>query len=398
MRAWRSLDRHGRQVFLALLGAAFLVGTGFGAIFAVLPLMVVGRGNTVATVAWMAGAYVVGTWAVQYPMGALADRIGRRPLLVAATAAHGLLGFVYVLPLGAPLLVLLRLGQGVANSGLGPSERALVADLVPDRHRAEAYGALSSADLAGFLAGPLIGGAIASVTRYEWVFVLQGLLGLAAALALHLLARDLPRPAPAAPRPPGARAGHWIGRDLVGLAILAAAGTYIYGMYDTVWVLFMHDLRASTLQIGLSFTLFGLPALLLATLGGRLGDTYGRRAPLVLGGLLTGVIAALYPFLPSISSILLLGVVEGSVLALVRPNQVALVAASAPAGMAARAQALVGSFSTLGVLPAAALSGWLYPVDRHLPFLAGAAWVMGAYLLGGLCLYWPRRAPAAAAA
>src|SRR5438105_2036454 len=102
---WRSLDPVGRRAFSALLFAAMIEHTGFGAVFPVLPLLVTGRGFSVGVMAAMAGAYIIAGFSFQYPLAYLADRFGRRRVLAIAVLGNAALAFLFVLHLPAALLI-----------------------------------------------------------------------------------------------------------------------------------------------------------------------------------------------------------------------------------------------------------------------------------------------------
>ena len=384
MQIWRDLDGDRRRAFAALMVAMAVSSMGFGAIFPVLPLLVTGRGDGVGTLAAMASAYIVSSFAFQYPMAALADRFGHRRVLAIAVLANAPLALFYVLHLSPVLLVAVRVLQGLANGAAEPAARALVSDLVPDARRGEAFGALASADMVGILVGPLLGGGIAAVLPLEYVFILQGGLCLVAGVAFVVVSRgagDLQQVAAAAEGPLAGLRG-LLTVDLVGLGILAAAGSYLFGMYDTVWVLFMQRIGADTAMTGFSITIFAVPLLFLSAPAGRLGDRFGRRGLAITGTLGMGLIAGLYPILPGIPWVLAMGVIEGSVFALVRPNLYALIAATAPAGMEARTQAAAGVMGIAGNLIAPALAAFFWARDYHLAFYSGSGIVLGLTALG----------------
>jgi MFS family permease len=349
---YRNLDAAPRRAVSALLVTTAIESTGFGAIFPVLPLLITGRGDGVGTVAAMAAAYILASFTFQYPMAYVADRFGRRRLIVIAVFGHGLLALLYLFHLSPPLLVAVRFLQGLANGGVGPAGRAMIGDLVPDKHRGEAFGAVASADMFGILGGPLLGGGIAAIAPLEYVFIAQTALAVLAGGLFVFLTRGLPpeHPVAAASRNPLAGLRTILTVDLVGLGILAAAGRFLYGLYDTVWVLFMKKLGAGPLMTGFSLTVFAIPLFIFSSAGGRLGDRFGRRLPLVIGTFGIGLTAVSYPLLPGVFWVLVVGVVEGILFTLVRPNLFALVAAAAPPGMAARAQAAVGVLGVVGDL------------------------------------------------
>ena len=392
MQLWRSLDPGPRRAFVALLLAVVLSSAGFGAIFPILPLLVTGRGSGVEIVAIMAAAFIITSFAVQYPMAALADRFGRRRVLSLALLLNAGAALLYLVHGGPPLLVFARVLQGLADGAAEPAARGLVSNLVPDERRGEAFGALGSAQMLGILIGPLFGGGIASVFPLEYVFILQAAVSLAAGVGFLVLTGRIPRHEhdAEADRPPlfgGLRRLATL--DMVGLGLLVAAGTYLFGFYDTVWVLFMQKLGAGAALTGLSITVFAVPLLVLSPLAGRLGDRYGRRRPAVLCTLAVGVIAAAYPLMPGIASVFALGAVEGIMFAFIDANLYALIAATAPEGMESRAQAAAGVVGIAGTMVAPALAAFLWNRDYHLAFYTGAAFVLVLGLAGAFIVLRP---------
>lgn len=133
--------------------------------------------------------------------GRLADRLGRKAMVLRATfggvVVVGAMGLV-----GSPLpLLLLRLLQGAAT-GTVSAANTLVAVTVPQNRLGFSLGLMQTAVLAGAAGGPLIGGLLADRLGYRAAFgVTAGLLVVAALLVLFG-AREGQRPAP---RPRGER-------------------------------------------------------------------------------------------------------------------------------------------------------------------------------------------------
>lgn len=89
--------------------------------------------------------------------GALSDRIGVRPVIVA-----GLLGFAAFSMVGALVpgmvgLVVVRFGQGAAASAFSPASSAAVARLADDASRGRYFGRYGSWKSLGYALGPLLG-------------------------------------------------------------------------------------------------------------------------------------------------------------------------------------------------------------------------------------------------
>src|SRR5205085_1847953 len=133
--------------------------------------------------------------------GALADRYGRRSMLIRAmiggAVTVGLMGFAR----GPVDLVVLRFLQG-AGSGTVAAATALVATGTPRQRVGWALGVLTSSVAVGSALGPLVGGLAASVLGVRAIFWAGGLLLGAATVPVVLLVREAPGPPRAAAQAP----------------------------------------------------------------------------------------------------------------------------------------------------------------------------------------------------
>ena len=178
---------------------------------------------------------VVGGW--------LADRVGRRPLVIVTSglgaARMGALAFANSLP---PAVVLLLVGDLVINAW-EPGIGALIADLMPPERLIEGYGLRRAAGSAGWMIGPALGGVAASQS-WDLLFVCSaGGLALATVLAAFVL----PHGASAAVRAVKDRPSPWTAiRDLRFLAFVGALTviTTLLGWYEAVVPLYLQDVRA----------------------------------------------------------------------------------------------------------------------------------------------------------
>jgi MFS family permease len=103
------------------------------------------------------------TEAVSRPaLGALGDRIGRKPLMVAAPAITAVTSYVTILvggPLVVPILVGLRALDGLGSSALWMNAFASIGDIVGEKHRSAAMSVLNVTYMGGMALGFLLGGA-----------------------------------------------------------------------------------------------------------------------------------------------------------------------------------------------------------------------------------------------
>ncbi len=137
---------------------------GFGIIMPVLPRLIetVGHMSLAEAAkmgAWMFAAYAVAQFAFGPLMGNLADRFGRRPLLLIAVAG---LGFDYLIHALAPTLGWLFVGRILAGL-CGASwviANAYITDVTHPDERGKYFGMLGAAFGLGFILGPAIGGVL----------------------------------------------------------------------------------------------------------------------------------------------------------------------------------------------------------------------------------------------
>ncbi|MGI8610194.1 MAG: MFS transporter [Candidatus Dormibacteria bacterium] len=361
----------------ALVAGVFMVETGVFAVVPVLPLYLRDRGVGFGTVGLIVGAQFVVSFVLQYPMGKLADRFGRRRFLIAGALIFAIANGAFVVQLGVPAMFLLRGAQGLGVALFLPAASALVADLSGPDRRGRAYGWLQAARIGGLTAGPAIGGLVAVTGRVR-VFELTALLELSAAVVLALTvpahvshhrddktgeARDLDAESALRRRQR---------LTFIGVAAVMAGFTFLFGSYSTVWPLFMRGMGASDATVGLSFTLFGLPLLVVTPLAGWAADHFDRRRLALLGFAGGGVCAPLYPLVHSIPLVLAIGVVEASMLAFTDPAIGALVMEDVAPGRRAGVQGGVFAVQSFAEAAGALSGGFLFGLGAGVPFFVGA--------------------------
>lgn len=132
---------------------------------------------------------------LQYPFGALSDRIGRVVPIVAGSAGFG--GAILAVGL-APTVLSAAAGMvlvGVLGALVAPATMALVTDLVEPGERGAAMGGFNIFGSLGFLGGIVVGGSLAARYDYFAAFVVAGGLEiLIAVISLPVLLRVAPDP------------------------------------------------------------------------------------------------------------------------------------------------------------------------------------------------------------
>jgi MFS family permease len=148
--------------------------------------------------------------------------------------------------------------------------------------------------------------------------------------------------------------------NLLSLCIFILALMFAIGTTTPIVPLYASSLGASWTDIGLLGTSWGITLMLLAFVGGRLSDRYGRKPLLVASGALSVVAAFLYLASSTVLQVILIRIIEGAAWALFWPTVEALATeivepavagraigiATATYGIAFAASALVGGYVT----------------------------------------------------
>jgi MFS family permease len=319
---------------------------------------------------------------IRYPAGWAADRFGTRAVLIGAMLATAALFLAYLLPLPVAAFVFVRLLHGAAQGAYWPAANGLLAEITPAGARGRAFGYMQATNMAGMLIGPAVGGFIA---LFNLGIVFAGAAVLSALTIVALASLPNVRAQPNIEMP--ARALN-IARLLLPLLLLGAGTSYMIGVFDTIWSLYLTYRGATTFAVGLSFVAFALPAMLLSGHAGSLGDRFGPRRIIVLALICTAFFAGLYPFISSVPWLIGLGLIEGMFTISGMPSTIAEVSRIAEAGQYARTQAVYQTVQTAVQIVGALAGGALFTLSPTYAFVS----ITGVCLLGAFTAFVSRAA------
>lgn len=181
-----------RRNLIVLWGCTFIAGIAFSEIMPFMSLYVSELGHfTKAEVSFYSGLVYAATFlvtAIVSPLwGALADRKGRKIMLIRASFGMAVAMFLMGLVSNVWQLLALRALQGLF-SGFISNAQALIATQTPRDHSGQALGTLVTGSTSGMLMGPIIGGALAEVFSIrDTFFITAALLALAGVLSATLV-------------------------------------------------------------------------------------------------------------------------------------------------------------------------------------------------------------------
>lgn len=363
-----SLRTH--RVFLTLCLLILVNQLGFGLITPVLPLYADSFGLGPSMIGVVIGVYGLARFAVNLPAGRLAERIGRRPVLIGGTIITAVSAALMATAQNLPQLLLYRVLGGAGAATVLVAGQIMVTDLSTPSNRARLSSVYQGFFLIGVGLGPLPGGVLADALGLRVPFIVYSLCaGLACLWATLTLAETWPATA-AVVRPleepaPGAAVRSIV--FSVGF-VLVSAVTFVQffartgALFNVVPLMGRERLGLSPAQIGLALTLVNV--LNIATLyhSGALSDRFGRKPVIwpstVISGLSLLAFAWSGGYLAFIGSALLWGLASG----ISGPSPGAYIADLAPAAQRGRLIGIYRTCADAGYVVGPLLLGWLVGV------------------------------------
>ncbi len=330
----------GWQRMLWILALAQLLSSvGFSMIFPFLPNYVesLGAVSGISIAFWTGAVFSAQaiTMSIASPLwGAVADRFGRKPMLVRALLGGALVVTLMGFVTNAEQLVLLRAIQGIV-SGTVSAGNALVASLAPRNRMGYAMSVLQTASWGGIALGPVIGGILADQYGYASSFVITGILLFIGGVLVIIGVKEEFTPVAKSARQ--SILGGWrklLAKTGMGTTFVARFTSSLgRGLLVPILPLFIPLIMASStgvstftgLVIGVSSATGTVSSLLL----GGLGDRMGHKRILLIAGVLSAVSYLAMAFVTESWQLLLLNALSGFATGGLMPALSALIASYA---------------------------------------------------------------------
>ena len=184
-----------------------------------------------------AGVEALGVSAMAYALtstftapfiGMLADRYGRRPIILFSLAGYILAFSGYLFATSAWEVILLRGLAGVFTAGLLPAMMSIVGDLAPKNRRAQWIGIVNGGAAAGWILGPILGGMLYDRYGYVVPFATSIMMTVGALLLAALLIPETHKPA-AASQPTAPRLEARLARAACQAKFISAPAHHLWG-------------------------------------------------------------------------------------------------------------------------------------------------------------------------
>ncbi len=381
-----------RRNLVALWFAEFTAIFGFSFAFPFLPLFLRELGvrdpGQLAIYTGITGGASGLALAIMSPIwGILADRYGRKAMLVRAMILGGITVGLLGLARGPIDLIVLRLLQG-GTSGTVAAATALVATGTPRGRVGWALGVLSSSVAVGGALGPSVGGLAASVFGLRALFVAGGVLLLVAAIPVVIVVTEAPLVRRDGPRLSLAETLRRVGAGTVAaIATLVACQALLQSSFSgfqplVVLRLLEHVSSGVAAVTGLAFAASGLASALAAIFYAGVARRLGYRGLAVLCALLLAGAQALTGFGPTVPLIVLGAALGGAFYGALGPSLSAMIGLETPAEAQARVFGFSSSAVAVGFAAGPLGGGLLASRTGPGPAIGGAALV--AVILAGV--------------
>lgn len=330
--------------------------------------------------------------------GALSDRFGRRPVILASNLALGLDFIVMAVAQTLPILFIGRIISGIASASISTAN-AYIADVTPKEKRAAAYGLMGAAFGIGFIFGPALGGFLGGWSVRAPFWVAAGLALTNFLYGFFILPESLPRERRSKrfdfreANPLGALRMLRRYPQVFALSIVFFLAALAQFSLNSTFVLYS-DYRFSwgPQEVGYTLALVGLcSAIVQAGLVRRVVPMFGERR-VMLAGLAFGVCGFLTLGFAAISTLFLLGIPLLALAGLGGPTTQSIITRQVDPGEQGRLQGAITSLGSLATVFGPFIFSQIFAffispgTPVHLP---GAAFILSAILLAlGFVLGW----------
>lgn len=318
-----------RKNLYALWLAQFLSACAFGLILPFLPFFVRELGITeLNELKKWSGIVVAAPYTVAIffsPMwGTLGDRYGRKPMILRAMGALFIVHFLIGLVQNVHQLILLRIIQGTI-AGFAAPGTALMASSAPQEKTGMTLGTLHSSLVSGMVIGPMLGGILADLFGYRYVFFITSALFLVSTIIVFITVKeDFKKSSgikPSFKKNILFLMGSARLRVLIIIIVLNQVTLQIVGPFLSLFVESLGVTKGFIATItGLVFGITGVTNALFSPFWGRKGDSIGQKWVLSFALILTSIFFIPQAFVKNASQLFFLRLLLGVSLAGIMPT------------------------------------------------------------------------------
>lgn len=282
-------------------------------------------------------------------LGVLADRVGRKKILVPSLMLFGIAGVACGFVRDFNLLLILRFIEGMGAASLNSLNVTLIGDLYSGKQRTAAMGYNASVSSVGTATYPTIGGAVA-VMGWNYPFMLPILAIPIGLLVLFLLKNPEPKSQQNFIEYLKNAWGSVRNKQFFGI-FFSTVATFmlLYGAYVTYLPIVMkNSFNASAFTIGIMLSSMSATITVTSLQLGKLTKRYSSRALIRASFVIFAIALAIIPFIHSLWFLLISTMIFGLGLGIGFPSIQTLLAEMAPKEYLAAIMSINGTFLGFG--------------------------------------------------
>lgn len=181
--------RQRRTILVAVCIALMAVIASVSGLNVAQPDLAIAFDASQSTVLWIINLYTLSLAALLLPLGAIGDRFGRKPMLVAGLAVFGVANVAAALAPSAEVMLAARLAGGVGAAMIMPITLAVITSTFPAEERGQAIGVWTGVAGGGGIIGMFLSAALVDLVSWRWLFALPVVL---VVVALAMALRSVP--------------------------------------------------------------------------------------------------------------------------------------------------------------------------------------------------------------
>lgn len=178
---WKNTYHEYPRTFWVLIAVSFIDQLGGALLFPFFALYVTMKFDVgMVEVGYLFALFSVSSFIGSILGGALTDRFGRKQIVIFSLAATSISSVFMGLAASMTAFYVIAVLSGIFSIG-GPARQAMVADILPEKKRAQGYGVLRVAANLSVVIGPALGGILLGVTSYLTLFIIDAVVSLTVA-------------------------------------------------------------------------------------------------------------------------------------------------------------------------------------------------------------------------
>jgi MFS family permease len=289
-----------------------LYAIGFFGIFSttisknpVLPLFAKSLDSTDMIIGLIAAISPLAGILFSFPVGYLADKIGKKKLLIASASVFFIAPLLYLLINNAWFLIPIRFFHGISTAILGPISSAIICDEYPES-KGEKLGLYSSATLVGRTIAPIVGGIIISsfifmhsIWNYKLVYAAAFIVSIPVLIFSFFVRSDAEESSVKKLSIANffkALKDFLTEKKLLGTSLVEMSIYFTFGAFETYLPIYLASKNIPPYLIGLIFSIQVLSLALTKPVFGKISDNVDRRIQIIIGIMILGLSFVIMPF------------------------------------------------------------------------------------------------------